>query len=233
MNEDKTLGMMQLKFKDDRFYYLEKTQTYEDAQYLVMDENLYIKKANVQSSARSPKTYISSFNYADYVICCELKRSMKLEQHLFSLGYVRRAFTVESGLFCEFSELTLLPGATLEITIEGHRISISRIRSSKLFSVRGDVQFILNDMAQDKCFETIEELNNEKHSQYKQFNLSSKYADKIPIYTTNISNAKFHVRTLTDFRPVNEVKSKDDLLTITICVIAGCFTGIILLFSIV
>ena len=31
MNEDKTLGMMQLKFKDDRFYYLEKTQTYEDA----------------------------------------------------------------------------------------------------------------------------------------------------------------------------------------------------------
>lgn len=47
MNEDKTLGMMQLMFKDDRFYYLEKTQTYADSHHLVMDENLYIKKANV------------------------------------------------------------------------------------------------------------------------------------------------------------------------------------------
>lgn len=64
---------------------------------------------------------------------------MKLEQYLFSLGYVRRAFTVESGMFCEISELTLLPGVTLKVSVEGHDINISRIKSSKLFSVYGDV----------------------------------------------------------------------------------------------
>lgn len=37
MNEDGTLGMMQLKFKDDGFNYIERTRTYEDSQHLIMD----------------------------------------------------------------------------------------------------------------------------------------------------------------------------------------------------
>lgn len=88
---------------------------------------MYIKGASVQASGNPPKTNVSSFNYADYVICCELKRSPKLEQYLFSLGYVRRTFTVESGLFCEISELTLASDVK-QVTIDGHTISISRIR---------------------------------------------------------------------------------------------------------
>lgn len=59
--------------------------------------------------------------------------------------------------------------------------------------------------------------------------MSSKYADNAPVYTTHVPNAKYHVQTLTDFLSVNDVTPKDHFLTVTICVIAGCFTGVLFL----